>query len=605
MILGAMLIIGAVCSCGSVSGAEAEKAAQAYSQDKILIVFEEDVTKKEAEAALSEERVSESAPEYIYGRIASLALCKNVSPKEAVKKLNNLDEIKFAQPDYIYQYDGYTNDPEISAPRYNINRYKYHYIFEMGLAGPGITAWNYAKGKGINVAVIDGGANVNHRELRQNVKGAYNSATQEEGLEYVKDTSGHGSATAGILAAVGNNSRSAAGVACSANLYIIKAENNGEILTSSIIEGLRWAIEKKCRVININLGSDYASKYPADRAAEELIIRQAYNSGDALTVCAGGNNGTGAYHYPASWDEALSVSALTYDPSCGYRISSRSNHNDQIDIAAPGSRMYSISHTSNTRVTGPVAAGEGATSYAAAYAAGVAALVFSANPDLTAEQCAKILMETAKDAGVPGRDVQYGCGVIDPLAAVQRAKLNRKYVYRGLKIPVRSYRKSASGKAFRLGVSLEGSGVVSYRSSRLSVAKVDSKGKVTLKGPGKTIITASVPRSGIYSAASERITLTVVPGKMGLSSVKAGKGFLKVSWKRDKKVTGYQLAVARDKKFTKGKKQIFIKGNRKTNKKITGLLRKKVYYVKVRSYKISGGKKLYGAYGKSKRVKVK
>ena len=336
------------------------------------------------------------------------------------------------------------------------------------------------------MAIIDSGANVYHKDLKQNIKGAYNAVTEEEGLSQVKDKKGHGSRTAGILAARGDNGYSAAGIACKSNLYIVKveADNGSGIYTSDIIKGIRWAVEEKnCRVISISLSSN-----EPDPAAEE-IIRQVYNNGKGtLVVCSAGNEGTGSYRYPASYEDALSVSALTYTSS-GYQVSYKSNYNDRINVAAPGSGLYGVSNTSNTKIA-QLGGSYGVTSAAAPYAAGVAALVFSANPELTAAQCKEILEKTAKDAGAPGKDSQYGYGIIDPLAAVQNAKLktvrNFTLVYREIRGVKRSYKKSASSKPFSLKASFEGSGVLRYSSSNPKVAKVSSRGTVTPLKPGKT-----------------------------------------------------------------------------------------------------------------------
>ncbi|MCI8648189.1 MAG: S8 family serine peptidase [Firmicutes bacterium] len=609
------ILAAAAATCSSVFAGEEHAAAdtgQAYSDDRIVVVFEEDVTKAQARKLLAREELDEEQPNYLCGQIASVKLPSDVSPKEAVEKLKDDKAVKSVQPNFKYRFDGYTNDPEICSSKYSANLYKYHYLFQTGIAGPGLTAWNYAKGSGINVAVIDSGANVYHQDLKANIKGCYNSVTGQEGKAYVKDTQGHGSHIAGIIAATGNNSRSIAGIACKANLYIVKVNSeDGNIYTEDLIEGMRWAVyEKNCRVVNLSLGSDYDTKFPAGRAAEEEFIRQAYNNGKGtLTVCSGGNSGTGAYHYPASWEESLSVSALTYNSVVGYQISARSNFNDQIDVAAPGSMMYTVSHSNNTNIACVDSSNRGTTSYSTAYTSGVAALILSANPELTAPQCARILKGTAWDAGAAGKDDRYGYGIVNPLAAVQNAKLKggRDFylVYRDLKGVASAYTKSLSSRQFALRPSFEGSGVLRYSSSRPNVATVSSKGTITLKGSGRTRITVSLPQSGIYRAASETILLTVKPKRLALSKVAAGKRYLKANWKRDKKVSGYQVSIARDSKFTKGKKTGSVKGNKTVSKTFKKLPKGAVYYVKVRSYKTSGGKNLYGPYSKVKKVRIK
>lgn len=616
ILLSLGILAAAAVTCSSVfAGEEQVEAAdtgEAYSNDRIVVVFEEDVTKAQARKLLKQEDLDEALPNYISGQIASVQLPSDVSPKEAVERLEDDKAVKSVQPNFKYSLDGYTNDPEICASKYSANLHKYHYLFQTGIAGPGLTAWNYAKGSGINVAVIDSGANVYHQDLKANIKGCYNSVTEQEGRAYVKDTEGHGSHIAGIIAAAGNNSRSIAGIACKANLYIVKVvSEDGNIYTEDLIEGMRWAVyEKNCRVINLSLGSDYDTPFPSERAAEEEFIRQAYNNGKGtLIVCSGGNSGSSAYHYPASWEEALSVSALTYNSVSGYQISASSNFNDQIDVAAPGSMMYTISNSNNTNIVRVDGSNRGTTSYSTAYTSGIAALIFSANPELTAPQCARILKGTAWDAGAAGKDNRYGYGIVNPLAAVQNAKLKggRDFylVYRGLKGLASSYTKSLSSKNFALKPSFEGSGILGYSSSRPNVAAVSSKGTITLKGSGRTRITVSLPQSGIYRAASETILLTVTPKRLALSKAAPGRRSLNVSWKRDKKVSGYQVFIARDSKFTKGKQFRTVKGNKTVSKTFKNLPKGAVYYVKARSYKTSGGKNLYGPYSKVKRVRIK
>ena len=75
-------------------------------------------------------------------------------------------------------------------------------------------------------------------------------------------------------------------------------------------------------------------------------------------------------------------------------------------------------------------------------------------------------------------------------------------------------------------------------------------------------------------------------------------GTIKITWKKDTYATGYQLVVATNKKFTKGKKVYVIKKNKTTSKKIKHLKRGKKYFIKVRAYKSVGKKKLYGKYSR-------
>ena len=71
------------------------------------------------------------------------------------------------------------------------------------------------------------------------------------------------------------------------------------------------------------------------------------------------------------------------------------------------------------------------------------------------------------------------------------------------------------------------------------------------------------------------------------------------------RVTGYQVQLALNKKFTKGKKLVTIKGYKKTAQKVTKLKAKKKYFVRVRTYTRTGGKNYYSPWSKIKTVKTK
>ncbi len=109
-----------------------------------------------------------------------------------------------------------------------------------------------------------------------------------------------------------------------------------------------------------------------------------------------------------------------------------------------------------------------------------------------------------------------------------------------------------------------------------------------------------------------------VPTQTSLTkAAKAGSGKVKVGWKKStvntdyvtKKsgktaaVSGYQIVLATDKKFSKNVKKVTVSGTKTLTKTVTGLKKGKTYYVKVRAYKTVNGKKLYGAYSAAKSVK--
>jgi hypothetical protein len=94
---------------------------------------------------------------------------------------------------------------------------------------------------------------------------------------------------------------------------------------------------------------------------------------------------------------------------------------------------------------------------------------------------------------------------------------------------------------------------------------------------------------------------------MKLKSVKSPKkGQVQVVWIKDKAADGYQLQISKDVKFSVGVFQKSVsKKLAKLKKPVAGLISKKRYYVRIRSYKKVNGKKLYGIWSYGKVIKVK
>ena len=93
--------------------------------------------------------------------------------------------------------------------------------------------------------------------------------------------------------------------------------------------------------------------------------------------------------------------------------------------------------------------------------------------------------------------------------------------------------------------------------------------------------------------------------KVKVASAKAGKKSVKVTWKKVKGIKGYQIQYSTNKKFKKGNKTITVKSTKSTSATIKKLKSKKTYYVRMRTYKVVNGKKVYSAWSKAKSVKVK
>lgn len=164
-----------------------------------------------------------------------------------------------------------------------------------------------------------------------------------------------------------------------------------------------------------------------------------------------------------------------------------------------------------------------------------------------------------------------------------------------------------NNKTFQLQAKrTEGDGALLYRSSNRKVAIVSSSGKIRLKGPGKATISVMAAPSENCKAAVKKVALIVKPKTGSLVSAKsAQKGTAFITWKKVKKASGYQLTLARDKSFAKGRVDCFVADPEVTEKTVKKLSSGNTYYVKTRAFQTAGKEKIFGAYSKIKKVTIK
>ena len=181
-----------------------------------------------------------------------------------------------------------------------------------------------------------------------------------------------------------------------------------------------------------------------------------------------------------------------------------------------------------------------------------------------------------------------------------------KPVKKNQRISAKNISKIYGTKPFKLNVKTNGDGKLSYKSDNKKVVTISSSGKVTVKNYGKAKITIKASATGKYNEAFKTITFEVRPKKAVISKVSAaGKGRMKVTWKKDSRVTGYQIVYARNSKFTKGKKYVSVKNAKTITKTVSKLKKGTKYFVKVRSYKTVKNHKYYSSYSKVKSVRIK
>ncbi len=144
--------------------------------------------------------------------------------------------------------------------------------------------------------------------------------------------------------------------------------------------------------------------------------------------------------------------------------------------------------------------------------------------------------------------------------------------------------------------------------------KVNTIPKKTLPDGGDDFDTEPLPfddddKKEIPSKPSTPTTKVTKPKAPSIKKLKKGRKSFKVTWKKVSSVNGYQIQYSTNKKFKKGKKQtvkaVTVKKAKATSKTVKKLKAKKKYYVRIRSYKIVNGKKVYSKWSKIKAVKTK
>ena len=367
----------------------------------LLVRFNANANPSEVASLKANRAVSENAAL----RITHL----KVSPEEELAVFDQLrrsSAVEFVEFDSIMTTTFVPNDTYYATPYPSA---KYGNIAQW--APPAISApaaWDITQGDSSTViAIVDTGVDATHPDLAAKIVGEYTFTGK------VKDGFGHGTHCAGIAAAVTNDSAGVAGICPNCKILSVKVlDDSGSGYMSDVASGIVYAADHGADVISLSLGGSGHSE--TLRAALDYAVNH-----NALPVCAMGNSGTTSALEPAYWGSCLSVVAAD---SNGNKASF-STYGIRADVSAPGVAILSTMPTYSTYLSShgyktnyDALSG---TSMATPTVAGLAGLVRSRNPSLTATQIKGIIMATAGDgkSWSPG----LGFGVVNAQRAVQSA----------------------------------------------------------------------------------------------------------------------------------------------------------------------------------------
>jgi thermitase len=263
--------------------------------------------------------------------------------------LTNKSGIRFAEPDRLRTCDQVTpNDtswssqwalPKINAP----------------------AAWAITLGSSaVKAAVLDTGWDTNHPDLVDKVVAAKDFTIANGSPDTVEDGHGHGTHTAGTVAAISNNGLAVASIGWNTSLMIGKVlSDSGNGSDSEVANGIIWAGDNGAKVCSMSLGGSGTSQ--TMQAAIEYTFGK-----NCFVVASAGNNGNTNLNYPAAYEPCMAVASTTSTDA----RSSFSTYGNWVDIAAPGSSIISTYNNGGTATLS-------GTSMACPHVAGLAALVWS------------------------------------------------------------------------------------------------------------------------------------------------------------------------------------------------------------------------------------
>jgi len=209
------------------------------------------------------------------------------------------------------------------------------------------------------------------------------------------ETESHGTHVAGIIAAKRNNGIGMDGVAQNVEIMSIRAVPNGDEYDKDIALGIRYAVDNGASIINCSFGKSFSPKaewvYDAIKyaaAKDVLIVHAAGNDGEDLEIPENRNYPNDDMESDQEFvDNMITVGALS--SSYGSEmVASFSNYGKQrVDVFAPGAEIYSTMPNNEYEF-------QGGTSMAAPAVAGVAALIRSFHPDLSASQVKNVIIQS-------------------------------------------------------------------------------------------------------------------------------------------------------------------------------------------------------------------
>ena len=584
-----LLFVTALAQGQALPTVETIPDGQRYRAGEVLVQFKADVNDQEVAGAFEHGRLGlikhiQTPAMKAHGRIGITRTATVLSVPEAVRRLNQLPGVEFAEPDWVATQQFESNDPFYldgslwgmfsddapgaigAAATYN----------PFGTQAEKAWAAGFVGSSDIYVGILDGAPQIDHPDLAANIWSnpgeIAGNGLDDDGDGYVDDVHGwnaiadkglvsnvgdadpHGTHLAGTIGAVGGNGQGVAGVNWNVTMISGMCFAGGFGYHSDIIQAIDYMVNLKTKKgLNIvALNCSFAGAY--SQAMFDAFTRAA--KAGIISVAAAANSSTNidlgpvypaAYNTTASagYDAIVSVAAITRDGA----LSSFSNYGQtNVDLGAPGGERLSADHIPELEIVSTVPTNAygymRGTSMAAPHVTGAIALYASAHPGSTPARTRNDLLTVGvrplaalQGITVTGGTLDIGALMTVPantLAAPAAPATLRAVAASGTHVDL-SWKDQSNNE---LGFDIERStdGVTYYLTDTVGAAQV-SYSDLTVQ-PGHTYfyrVRAYNPGgSSAYapstSVATPAVTLPKAPSSLTAKALATGKG-VSLAWK--------------------------------------------------------------------------